>query len=87
MAFYRRLIDYGLSIMKRHSSLPIILAIVIHNTTADLAMLAIPSKEHSFLVELPCHGWAQSCLVLNGSSILAIRKNPVVIVLFIFFLH
>lgn len=69
MSFYRRLIDYGLSVTKRHSASPVVLAIIIHNTTTELANLAVASEKQSFLLELPCHGWAKSCYLLNSSSI------------------
>lgn len=69
MSFYRRLIDYGLSVSRRHKAAPAILAIITHNTTAELSDLAVVSQKHPFLLELPCCGWAQSCYLLNAASI------------------
>ncbi|GAA5806288.1 hypothetical protein HPULCUR_011819 [Helicostylum pulchrum] len=69
MSFYRRLIDYGLSVTKRHSASPVVLAIIIHNTTTELTNLAVASEKLPFLLELPCHGWTESCYLLNSSSI------------------
>ncbi|KAI7847639.1 hypothetical protein BDC45DRAFT_412762, partial [Circinella umbellata] len=69
IAFYRRLISYSLSVMKRYSATPVVLAIVIHNTTTELTNLTTTSKRLPFLLELPCHGWAESCYVINASSI------------------
>lgn len=71
MAFYRRLIKYGLSTMKQHSASPVVLVIVIHNITTEVVDLLISSKKQPYLFELPCHGWAKSCYVLNASSISA----------------
>ncbi|KAG2215405.1 hypothetical protein INT45_010425 [Circinella minor] len=69
MAFYRCLINYSLSVMKRHSETPVILAIVIHNTMAELTNLTTTSEKQPFLLDLPCHGWAESCYLLNAPSI------------------
>ena len=69
MPFYCRLIDYGLSVTKRNSASSVVLAIIIHNTTTELTNLAVASEKLPFLLELPCHGWAESCYLLNSSSI------------------
>ncbi|KAF1802957.1 hypothetical protein FB192DRAFT_1300018 [Mucor lusitanicus] len=69
MTFYRRLIDYGLSVTKRHSSPPVVPVIIIHNTTAELTSLTVASKKQSFLLELPWHDWAKSCYLINAASI------------------
>ncbi|KAI8061371.1 hypothetical protein BDF21DRAFT_138223 [Thamnidium elegans] len=69
MSFYPRLIDYDLSVMKRYSASPTVLAIIIHNTTTELTNLAVASEKLPFILELPCHGWAESCYLLNSSSI------------------
>ncbi|KAI8394269.1 uncharacterized protein BYT42DRAFT_488958 [Radiomyces spectabilis] len=69
MASYRRLIYYGLSIIERYSAPPVVLVIVIHNTTTQLADLAAISEKQPYLLELPCDGWAKSCNILNASSI------------------
>ncbi|KAI8878829.1 hypothetical protein K501DRAFT_194960 [Backusella circina FSU 941] len=69
MSFCRRLIDYGLSVTKRHSASLVILAIIIHNTTTELTNLSVASEKLRFLLELPCYGWAESCYLLNSSSI------------------
>ncbi|ORZ00457.1 hypothetical protein BCR43DRAFT_142049 [Syncephalastrum racemosum] len=67
---------------KRHSASPVVLVIVIHNTTTDLGDLFTISKKRPFLFELPCDGWASSCYVLNASSTSAHTKhtplNPLV---------
>ncbi|KAI8642646.1 hypothetical protein BD408DRAFT_432242 [Parasitella parasitica] len=41
MSFYRPLIDYGLSVTKRYSVSPVVLAIIIANTTTELSDLAV----------------------------------------------
>lgn len=46
-----------------------LLAIISHNTTTELANLAAVLEKRSFLLELPCHGWAKSCYLLNSSSV------------------
>ncbi|ORY97788.1 hypothetical protein BCR43DRAFT_490360 [Syncephalastrum racemosum] len=53
MAFYRRLIGYGLSVTKRHSASPVVLVIVIHNTTKDLGDLFAISKKQPYLLSCP----------------------------------
>ncbi|CAO3662927.1 unnamed protein product [Rhizopus microsporus] len=69
MAFFRRLMEYSLSINKHYHALPVVLAICIHNTTSDLMGLSTPSSTLPFLVELLCSGWAKSCYLMNGGSI------------------
>ncbi|KAI8394268.1 uncharacterized protein BYT42DRAFT_37841 [Radiomyces spectabilis] len=69
MAFYRRLIGYGLSVLKHHSISPVVLVIIIHNTTTQLANPAVISEKQPYLLELPCDSWAKSCNILNASSI------------------
>ena len=54
MAFFRRLMEYSLSINKYYHALPVVLAICIHNTTSDLMELSTPSSTLPFLVELSC---------------------------------
>ncbi|KAG1135725.1 hypothetical protein G6F38_012577 [Rhizopus arrhizus] len=69
MAFFRRLMEYSLSVNKHYHALPVVLAICIHNTTSDLMELSTPSSTLPFLVELPCVGWAKSCYLINAGSI------------------
>ncbi|KAG1323945.1 hypothetical protein G6F63_012790 [Rhizopus arrhizus] len=69
MAFFRRLMEYSLSINKHYHALPVVLAICVHNTTPDLMELSTPSSTLPFLVELPCVGWAKSCYLMNAGSI------------------
>lgn len=69
MAFFRRLMEYSLSINKHYHALPVVLAICVHNTTSDLMELSTPSSTLPFLVELPCVGWAKSCYLMNAGSI------------------
>ncbi|KAI7847821.1 hypothetical protein BDC45DRAFT_541557 [Circinella umbellata] len=60
----------------------VVLAIVIHNTTANLTEMATVSEKKPFLFNLPCHGWAKYCYLLNASSISShlqdSRLNPLV---------
>lgn len=69
MAFFRRLMEYSLSINKHYHALPVVLAICIHNTMSDLMELSTSSSILPFPVELPCIGWAKSCYLMNARSI------------------
>ncbi|KAI9480263.1 MAG: hypothetical protein EXX96DRAFT_173794 [Benjaminiella poitrasii] len=69
MAFFRRLMEYSLSINKHYHALPVVLTICIHNTTSYLMELSTPSSTLPFVVELPCVGWANSCYLMNAGSI------------------
>ncbi|KAI9366687.1 hypothetical protein BD770DRAFT_450989 [Pilaira anomala] len=69
MPFYHRLINYGLSVTKRHSALPVVFAFIIYSATAELTKLAVPSDKQFFPLEQPGYGWAKPCYWLNSSSI------------------
>lgn len=58
------------SVWKRYPASLIILVIAAHNTTTDSANFPpVVSEKISFLLQLPCHGWADSWYLLNCSSI------------------
>lgn len=70
MNFYRRLIKYSLSVREQYSVLPIVIAICVHYTSNELLEMSSVSDRISFMKELPSHGWAKSCLLINKESIL-----------------
>ncbi|CAO3647364.1 unnamed protein product [Mucor hiemalis] len=74
--------DYSLSIWKGYNSLPIVLFIVIANTSSELASMASESADFPFTRSLPCIGWAKACLMINKQSIaeflVAKPLNPLV---------
>ncbi|KAG0182697.1 hypothetical protein DFQ29_002827 [Apophysomyces sp. BC1021] len=78
MNFYRRLIEYSLSVKKQYPSmLPIVVAICIHSTTQELLNLTTECDTMPFMMQLPCHGWAKSCFLLNAESISNhLQQNP-----------
>lgn len=69
MNFYRRLIKYSLSIREQYSASPIVIAICIHHTAKDLLEMTSVSDSIPCMKELPSHGWAKSCLLMNKESI------------------
>jgi hypothetical protein len=69
MSFFKRLIDYSLSVGKQYHAEPIVIAIATHNTTKNLLDLAAQSDIIPFLKTLPCYGWAKNCYLMNANSI------------------
>ncbi|KAI7853909.1 hypothetical protein BDC45DRAFT_441364, partial [Circinella umbellata] len=77
MNFYRKLMEYSLSVQKEYSVLPIVIAICIHYTSNELLEMSSVSNRISFMKELPSHGWAKSCFLINKESILNFEdKTP-----------
>ncbi|KAI8083221.1 uncharacterized protein B0P05DRAFT_536564 [Gilbertella persicaria] len=70
MNFYRRLMKYSLLVWEQYSVLPIVIAICVHYTSNELLEMSSVSERISFMKELPSHGWARSCLLINKKSIL-----------------
>ncbi|KAI8083245.1 uncharacterized protein B0P05DRAFT_536668 [Gilbertella persicaria] len=70
MKFYRRLMKYSLSVWEQYSVSPIVIAICVHYTSNELLEMSSVSDRISFMKELPSHGWAKSCLLINKESIL-----------------
>ena len=61
---------YSLSVQKEYSVLPIVIAICVHYTSNELLEMSSVSNCISFMKELPSHGWAKSCFLINKESIL-----------------
>lgn len=70
MSFYRRPMNYSLSVRERYPVLPVVIAMCIHYTSNKLLEPSSISDRISFMRELPSHGWAKSCLLINKESIL-----------------
>jgi hypothetical protein len=67
-----------LSIKEQYQPLlPIVIAICIHSTTQELLNLTIECDTMPFMTQLPYHGWAKSCFLLNTESISNhLQQNP-----------
>ncbi|KAG1148374.1 hypothetical protein G6F37_004111 [Rhizopus arrhizus] len=70
MAFFRRLMEYSLSINKHYHALPVVLAICIHNTTSDLMELSTPSSTLPFLVPT-----TEKWILSTGKAVDDVMKN------------
>ncbi|KAG1319151.1 hypothetical protein G6F62_011986 [Rhizopus arrhizus] len=69
MNFFRRLMEYSLSICKHYSTLPIVLTIVTNNTSQALADQTYECPEFPYAKNLPCTGWAKACFLINKQTI------------------
>lgn len=69
MAFFKRLIDYSLSVEKQYHEEPIVIAIVTHNITNNLLELTSQSNILPFFKTFSCLGWAKKCYLMNSGSI------------------
>lgn len=69
MNFFRRLMDYSLSICKYYSTPPIVLTIVTNNTSQELADQTYDCPEFPYAKNLPCTGWAKACFLINKQTI------------------
>lgn len=66
---------YSLSVREQYSVLPIVIAICVHYTSNELLEMSSVSDRISFMKELPSHGWAKSCFLINKESILNFEKE------------
>ncbi|CEP17351.1 hypothetical protein [Parasitella parasitica] len=69
MNFFRRLVDYSLSIKKCYDTLPIALAVVVHNTSQELSNITSECQKFPFAKKLPCTGWAKDCLLIYKQTV------------------
>jgi hypothetical protein len=61
--------DYSLSIKKCYGTLPIVLAVVVHNTSQELSGITSECQEFPFARKLPCTGWAKDCFLINKQTV------------------
>ncbi|KAI9014531.1 hypothetical protein CLU79DRAFT_797284 [Phycomyces nitens] len=75
MNFFRRLMEYSLSVCKYYSTLPIVLMFVTNNTSQALADQTYECSGFPYVKDLPCTGWAKACFSINKQTIADHLKN------------
>ncbi|KAG2211049.1 hypothetical protein INT45_007703, partial [Circinella minor] len=70
MAFYLRVNEYCLQMIKQKHVPPIVVAIGINNTVSAVLDMAVKGDEKiPFAIALPCPGWARSFSLINAGTI------------------